>query len=255
MTELAGARQALGVFLIREKLRCKCKIHFDRDLAIELGYEVAVNASAKPRPTSLREDALNLPNLLTFMRIALIPAVLWLLADGTPKANFWAAIVYMITAITDFLDGWLARRQGLVSVLGKFLDPLADKLLVMATLVFMAYLGRLPMLGVIAVIVLLARDVSITALRSIAMSEGVVMAARQGGKDKTALQMVAIMLLIVHHTYPINFGFKTIEVNFNAFGLALLYLSLVFAITSAGEYIKLFVEAVDAKERRLAGDR
>ena len=215
-------------------------------------YYVAVNEPTKQRPRSIREDALNLPNLLTFLRIALIPAVLYLLAAGTPEANYWAAIVYMITAITDFLDGWLARRRGLVSVLGKFLDPLADKLLVMATLVFMAYLGRLPFLGVVAVIILLARDISVTALRSIAMSEGVVMAAGQGGKDKTALQMVAIMLLIVHQTYPINFGFKTIEVNFNEFGIVLLYVSLILAITSAGEYVKLFVDSVDAKERRLA---
>ncbi|MEZ4288811.1 MAG: CDP-alcohol phosphatidyltransferase family protein [Polyangiales bacterium] len=106
---------------------------------------------------SLREDAINLPNLLTFARIAMIPAVLVLLWDGTPKANFWAAMVYAATAITDFLDGWLARKRGLVSVLGKFLDPLADKLLVMATLVFMVYLGRLPLLGAVAVIVLVAR--------------------------------------------------------------------------------------------------
>lgn len=206
---------------------------------------------AKPRST-LRQDAINLPNLLTMLRIVMIPVVLLLMLDGTPEANFWAAIVYILSAVTDALDGWLARRMNLISVLGKFLDPLADKLLVMATLVFMAYLGRLPLLGVIAVIVMVGRELSITALRTIAMSEGVVMAAGQGGKDKTALQMAAILLLILQHPYDVNFFFVTVRADLTEVGLILLYLSLVFALTSAGEYVKLFVEAVEAKEQRLA---
>ncbi|MBO6938910.1 MAG: CDP-diacylglycerol--glycerol-3-phosphate 3-phosphatidyltransferase [Deltaproteobacteria bacterium] len=206
---------------------------------------------AKPRST-LRQDAINLPNLLTMLRIVMIPVVLWLLLGGTPEANFWAAIVYILSAVTDALDGWLARRMNLISVLGKFLDPLADKLLVMATLVFMAYLGRLPFWGVIAVIIMVGRELSITALRTIAMSEGVVMAAGQGGKDKTALQMAAILLLILQHPYDVNFFFVTVRADLTEVGLWLLYLSLVFALTSAGEYVKLFVEAVEAKEQRLA---
>ena len=208
-------------------------------------------SDTKPRRTSLREDAVNLPNLLTFLRIALIPVVLWLISIGTPKAAFWAAVVYGVTAVTDFLDGWLARRRGLVSVLGKFLDPLADKLLVMAVLVWMVALGNVPAW---AVALLLARELSITSLRVIAMTEGVVIAAGQGGKDKTALQMVAILMLVLHHTYDVNFGFVTLRASFHEVGLWVLYLSLVFAVTSAGEYFKLFVEAVEAKERRLAGD-
>ncbi len=214
--------------------------------------EVHAASGEKRRPKSIRQDAINLPNLLTFLRIALIPVVLFLLADGTPRANFWSAIVYIVSAITDALDGWLARRQGLISVLGKFLDPLADKLLVMATLVWLVYMGRLPTLGVAAVIVMIGRELSVTALRTIAMSEGVVIAAGRGGKDKTALQMVAILLLILHHTYVVDFGFTQITADLNQVGLTLLYVSLAFAITSGGEYIKLFVDAVDAKERRLA---
>ena len=97
-----------------------------------------------------------------------------------------------------------------------------------------------------------SRELGVTALRTIALSEGVVMAAGQGGKEKTALQMVAILLLIVYHPYQINFGFTTLWVDMGQVGLAMLYLSLFFAITSAGEYIKLFVEAVEAKEHRLA---
>ena len=190
------------------------------------------NGAGAP-PRSIRADAINLPNVLTFLRILLIPVVLWLVSFGTPRANFWAAIVYMATAITDFLDGWLARRWGLISILGKFLDPLADKLLVMATLVFLSYLGRLPLLGVLAVILMIGRELAITALRTIAMSEGVVMAARQGGKDKTALQMVAVLLLMLHHPYDINLFFvEAPHVDLGLVGLGLLYLSVFFSVTS-----------------------
>lgn len=204
------------------------------------------------RRSSIREDAINLPNLLTMLRIALIPVVLWLVADGTPRSNFWAAMVYIGTALTDVIDGYLARRWGQISVLGKFLDPLADKLLVMATLVFLAYLGRLPFLGVVAAIIMVGRELAVTALRTIAMSEGVVMAAMRAGKDKTALQMVAILMLIVHQRYMVDFGFYQTEFSFAGAGLVLLYLSLFLALWSGGEYFKLFVDAVDAKEERLA---
>ncbi len=209
-------------------------------------------ARNEARRPGIREDAINLPNLLTMARIVLIPVVLWLLAGGTPRASYYAALVYVLCALTDAVDGWLARRQNLVSVLGKFLDPLADKLLVMGTLVFLVYMGRLPELGVAAAILLIGRELAITALRTIAMSEGVVIAAGQGGKDKTALQMVAILLLILHHPYEIDFFFFAVEADLHAVGLTLLYVSLFFAFTSAGEYVKLFVEAVEAKERRLA---
>jgi len=204
----------------------------------------------RAKRSSLRQDAINLPNLLTMLRVVMIPVVMWLIYDGRPQMNFWAAIVYGLAAATDALDGWLARRQKLVSVLGKFLDPLADKLIVMATLVLLADMGRVPSW---VVIVIVARELTITSLRTIAMSEGVVIAAGQGGKEKTALQMVAILMLIVHHPYDIDFFFFQVpHADLHGIGLILLYASVVFAITSAGEYIKLLVEAVEAKERRLA---
>lgn len=214
-----------------------------------------MSGSPEKRPRTLREDAFNLPNLITMMRILLIPVVLWLVSEGTPRANFWAALVYVFAAISDFVDGYLARKRGLISVLGKFLDPLADKLLVMSTLIFLCWMGRLPLLGVIAVIILIGREVSITALRTIAMSEGVVIAAGTGGKDKTALQMVAILMLILHHPYEIDYFFLSMYTDLGSVGILLLYLSLIFAITSAGEYFGLFIRAVEAKEERLAAER
>lgn len=205
-------------------------------------------AARLPKARGLKEDAFNLPNLLTMLRIVMIPVVMVMLQEGTPVMNFWAGWVYTAATITDALDGYLARKQGLVSVVGKFLDPLADKLLVMATLVLMVGMGRVPAW---IVVLILARELSISMLRMIASSEGVVIAAGEGGKAKTALQMVAVLFLMLHHRYRIDFWFIERWVDFNVAGLWLLYLSVFFAITSAGEYVKLFVEAIEAKDRRL----
>jgi CDP-diacylglycerol--glycerol-3-phosphate 3-phosphatidyltransferase len=181
--------------------------------------------------------------------VAAIPLVLWLMWQDTRETNFWAMITYSLAAVTDFIDGWLARRMGLTSLLGKFLDPLADKLIVLATLVLMVEQGRVPAW---AVIVIAARELSVTALRTIAMSEGVEIGASRGGKDKTAVQMVAVLTLILHDAYYMDFGFYAGVVDMNAVGLALLYLSVFFTITSAGEYVALLIDAVEAKDRRLA---
>ena len=205
-------------------------------------------AARLPKVGGLKEDAFNLPNIITMFRIVMIPVVMLMLQEGTPAMNFWAGWAYTFATVTDALDGYLARKRGLVSVLGKFLDPLADKLLVMATLVLMVGMGRVPAW---IVVVILARELSISMLRMIASSEGVVIAAGEGGKAKTALQMVAVLFLMLHHRYLVDFWFLEAAVDFNYAGLMLLYLSVFFAITSAGEYVKLFVEAVEAKNARL----
>jgi len=200
---------------------------------------------------TIRQDAINLPNLLTMGRVVMIPLVIVCMMQQSRVGNFWAAVLYSLAAVTDAIDGWLARRQGLTSILGQFLDPLADKLLIITALIFMVDLGHVPAW---AVAVIASRELSITALRTIAISEGVVIAASRGGKDKAALQMVAVLMLILHDSYYLDFWFFALPVNLNAVGLVMLALSVLFAITSAGEYIALFVEAVEAKEKRLAED-
>jgi CDP-diacylglycerol--glycerol-3-phosphate 3-phosphatidyltransferase len=204
---------------------------------------------ARERRT-LWQDARNLPNLLTFLRVVMIPAVLVLLERGSPRACFWAAVTYAAAAITDMLDGWLARRQGLVSVLGKFLDPLADKLIVAAVLVWMVSMGRIPAW---AVVVLLSREITITALRSVASSEGLIIAAGSGGKMKTALQMVGIICLIIGYPYDFWLVVDLGRVDFVHVGRLLVYLSLVFSITSAASYMQLFAEAIERKNRQPEG--
>jgi len=211
----------------------------------------------RPRPSpgerrrrrrSLREDALNVPNLLTMGRVVAIPGVLFLIDRGTPEDCLWAALLYSGAAITDLLDGWLARRMRVVSVLGKFLDPLADKLLVMAVLIYMVPMGRIPEW---AVVLLLSRELSVTGLRSIASSEGVTIAAGDDGKTKTALQMVGILCLILGYPYHLTFGPIDLgEVDLIYVGRALVYVSLVFSIMSALSYTRLFAEAVEAKNSR-----
>jgi CDP-diacylglycerol--glycerol-3-phosphate 3-phosphatidyltransferase len=160
----------------------------------------------------------------------------------------WAALVYSAAALTDLLDGYLARRMNVVSVLGKFLDPLADKLLVMASLVYMVPMGRIPEW---AVVLLLAREISVTSLRSIASSEGVVIAAGDDGKSKTALQMVGILALILGYPYHLKLGPLDLGVvDLVYVGRALVYVSLVFSILSAVSYLRLFAAAVEAKDKR-----
>lgn len=198
------------------------------------------------RQSSFKKEALNLPNLMTMGRILVIPLVLWLLDRGTPKDGVYAALVYAGAAITDLLDGIVARRLGIVSVLGKFLDPLADKLLVIGTLVWMVPMGRIPEW---AVILLISREISVTGLRSIASSEGLVIAAGGGGKSKTALQMVGILFLILG--YPYHFDLLIFDfglVDFVVVGRALIYISLIFSVVSAFEYAKLFLNAIDARD-------
>ena len=204
-------------------------------------------ARARERRQTFWQDAKNLPNLLTFARVLMIPGVLVLLSRGDPRSCLWAALVYAAAAITDALDGWIARRQGLVSVLGKFLDPLADKLIVASTLVWLVPMGRIPAW---AVVLLLCREITITALRSIASSEGIIIAAGDGGKAKTALQMVGIICLILGYPYKLNLlvhDFGTIDLVH--VGRMLIYLSLIFSITSAVKYMGLVVDALAAEKK------
>jgi CDP-diacylglycerol--glycerol-3-phosphate 3-phosphatidyltransferase len=197
---------------------------------------------------SLASDALNLPNMLTMGRIVMIPLFLWFLDKATRRDCFWAAIVFTVAAITDLLDGYLARRMGIVSVLGKFLDPLADKLIVMASLVWMVPMGRIPAW---AVVLLLAREFTINGLRSIAASEGVVIAAGRDGKTKTALQMIGIIALVLGYPYRLRYiGIDLGVVDLVHVGRALVYLSLVFSMASAAQYVRFFGAAVEAKESR-----
>lgn len=187
----------------------------------------------------------NLPNMLTLARIAAIPFFVWLTYEGDPLTSVMAAVTFAVAAITDVIDGWLARRWNLVTVVGKFLDPLADKLIVNAALVMLVRLGRVPSW---LVIVILSRELIVTGLRSVAASEGMVIAAGQEGKWKTSFQVVAIICLCIHYVHPLELFGRSYPVSYNAVGSVLLYLSAVMAVWSAAVYFKGFLSMLSKRE-------
>ena len=187
----------------------------------------------------LSRQAVSIPNLLTYGRVAAIPAVLIFCYFDSPRNAFIAAMIFAAASVTDAIDGYIARRLNQISMLGKFLDPLADKLLILATLLMLLDLGRVP---VWAVLVILAREMTITGLRSIAASEGLVISARDLGKKKTAFQMVGLWALLVHYPYPIADFAEPID--FHRLGLFLLYISVLFSVLSAWDYFAGFFRAV-----------
>jgi CDP-diacylglycerol---glycerol-3-phosphate 3-phosphatidyltransferase len=198
------------------------------------------------RRERLRDELLNAPNLMTLGRVALIPVFLYLLSYENRRNSFLAAAVYAVCALTDWFDGWLARISNKVTTLGKFLDPLADKVIVVSALVMLVRLGRVP---VWVVVVIITREFLISGVRTIAATEGLVIPASQGGKWKTSLQLCGIICLMLHYHYAIDYGLGTLVTDFQAVGSMLLYLSLVPLIASAIDYVRAFY-TLDTGEQR-----
>src|ERR1035438_2977613 len=186
---------------------------------------------------------LNLPNILTMARIAAIPLMAALLMSPSQTAAFWASAVFAVASITDWLDGYLARRMGIVTVFGKFLDPIADKLIVMAALVMILPFKRVPAW---MVLVILGREIIITGLRGIASSEGIVIPASKLGKYKTIFQIVAILGLLLHYDY---YWFFSIEhpylyVNMHNIGMFYLWIAVIITIWSGFDYLRKFIRVI-----------
>ncbi len=178
--------------------------------------------------------------------MALIPLILISIDNSSSKRSALAAFIFIFAAATDALDGYLARRLGLVTVVGKFLDPLADKLIVLSTLIYLVHSGRAPAW---LVVLLMSRELAITGLRAIASQRGFVIAAGAGGKIKTALQLVGISFLLIHFPYSILFFDVTLDFHF--VGIYVLYLSLAMSLLSAAEYFKFFAEAASKQAAEL----
>jgi CDP-diacylglycerol---glycerol-3-phosphate 3-phosphatidyltransferase len=154
-------------------------------------------------PSAILEAAmfpLNLPNVLTLMRILAVPVIVVALLGETPNGDALAAGVFALAAFTDGLDGYIARRRRDVTTFGKLMDPLADKLLIVAALVSLVSLGRL---AAWVAMVIIARELAVTGLRAVAVEQGVVIAASWLGKLKTALQVAAVFALIIWNPSPL----------------------------------------------------
>jgi len=172
------------------------------------------------------------PNYLTLLRVLMVPAVILGLFQRTPLGDLMAALFFGVASITDYFDGYLARKYKIETVYGKLMDPLADKFLVICSLIMLQHLGRM---SPIVVMVLVCRELTITGLRALASAEGVIVAASSGGKWKTALQMVAIPCLMIQDVFGIPF-FRI--------GMWLTYLSLGFSLWSAKDYIMGFFQGL-----------
>lgn len=197
--------------------------------------------------SALRQEILNLPNMLTMGRVAAIPLVIWCMAQSDDllsgpalarRMAFWATALFSAASVTDFLDGWLARNLDLQSSFGRFLDPLADKLLVMACLIELVALDRTPDW---LVVLLLSREVAITGLRALAAEEGFVLPSDRFGKWKTALQMCGLIGLLVHFPAYTDFVFFGGVVDYHRVGIVLLLVSMVFSLISAVSYMASFI--------------
>jgi CDP-diacylglycerol--glycerol-3-phosphate 3-phosphatidyltransferase len=142
---------------------------------------------------------LNLPNFLTVLRILLVPVVVVALLEETPNADTLAAVVFAAAAFTDGLDGYIARSRGSITTFGKLMDPIADKLLIVAPLVSLVSLGRIEAW---VAMVIIAREFAVTALRMVAVEQGVVIPASILGKLKTIFQVAAIFAVIAFQATP-----------------------------------------------------
>jgi CDP-diacylglycerol---glycerol-3-phosphate 3-phosphatidyltransferase len=141
----------------------------------------------------------NLPNVLTVLRIMLVPALVVALLGNTPAGDVLAAVVFALASLTDFVDGYLARARGSVTTFGKLMDPLADKLLIVAALISLVSLHRL---AAWIAMVIITRELAVTVLRLGATQAGVVIGASLFGKVKTCLQIAAVLAVIAVHGQP-----------------------------------------------------
>ena len=172
-------------------------------------------------------SALNNANLVTGLRIALVPVLVVLLLDSTPTSSILAALTFFVACLSDYFDGYLARRDNIGTVLGKFLDPLADKLIVVSALIMLTAMdpARVPAWLVVAIV---GRELAVTALRTIALQQGIVLEADELGKYKTIFQMFALHGLLLHYPFA--------GIDFQAAGTAFLWVSVVLGFWSAGQY-------------------
>jgi CDP-diacylglycerol---glycerol-3-phosphate 3-phosphatidyltransferase len=175
-----------------------------------------------------------LPNLLSLLRIALVPVLLVTLCWPEPGARAAAGGWFLLACLTDFLDGWLARRHGLTTALGQLLDPLADKLIVAAALIMLAAVPPEPRVPAWMATVIVLRELAVTGLRGIASSGGVLLPAQELGKYKMVVQMFALEALLVHYPYPIP-G-TGLLIDFHAAGMVFLWVALVLAVWSGVDY-------------------
>lgn len=169
---------------------------------------------------------MNLANKITVFRVILVPIFLIILYSNISYNEYIATLIFIIAALTDTLDGYIARSRNLVTNFGKFFDPLADKILVSSALIYLVEVGKVPAWVVILII---SREFAITGFRTVAASEGITIAASPLGKFKTITQLIAIPLLLLD-----NFFFESINIPVD---MIMLYIALFFTVFSGIDYV------------------
>jgi CDP-diacylglycerol---glycerol-3-phosphate 3-phosphatidyltransferase len=185
---------------------------------------------AMTRSEFSRRNLIGLPNLLTYFRLATIPViVLVLLPPASADSLNLAFVLFLIASITDYLDGILARRQNLVTSIGKLLDPLADKLLASAVMIMLIPLAKIPAW---LVFIIIGRDITVTGLRSIAASQGLILDASRMGKNKMVSQTVGLCFLLL--------SIAGIQSLLDALGMFFVWVSVILSYWSARDYCRHF---------------
>ena len=175
------------------------------------------------------EKLWNLANRLTLARIVVIPLIVVLLFFPGKVPSFFAALLYLLAALTDIVDGYLARRMKIVTRLGRFLDPLADKLLLTSALIMLIGLNRAPTW---MVTIIIGREIAVTGLRGIAVTENIIISASRLGKYKALAQSIATNLLILHYDY--------LSLPIEKLGMIFLWIALVMTVWSGVDYFVRF---------------
>jgi len=171
---------------------------------------------------------LNLANKLTILRIFMIPVFMIFLLNKIPYGESIAALIFVAAALTDTLDGYIARKRNQITTLGKFMDPLADKLLVSAALISLVQMGKL---SAWVVVIIISREFTISILRAVAAAEGVVIAASWWGKAKTITQIIAIIIILMD-----NYPFKYVGIPMDQI---MIFAAVIFTIVSGIDYLQL----------------
>jgi len=196
-----------------------------------------------------KSDFLNAPNLISLFRLSIAPIILVLLymekylnpQGETLVYCFIAGVAFLLAAISDIFDGYLARKYNMITDIGKFLDPLADKVMVATPLILLVGLDRVP--AWMALVIIL-REMIITGLRGLAQQRGTVIAASKLGKMKTVLQVTALVALLIH--YPLNIGALwggEFILSAHKFGIVFLYIAVFYTLYSGYDYLRNFIRS------------
>ncbi len=184
-----------------------------------------------------RKKILNLPNAITMLRIGVIPVLFILLQSPGPTGSLVIAGIFVIAALTDLLDGYIARRYQIVTTMGKFLDPIADKLVVNTAMILMIPLGRIPA-WIVAIIII--RDFTVDGIRTIASTEGIIIGSSRLAKQKTLCQVVAVTALMIHYPF--------LGADAHLVGTVILYVALFLTLYSGLDYLMKFFKEVFNKK-------